>query len=381
MGHRKTTRGTTSGRPYKWIILMAMIFLLMTPTLAQRDNPPPPPDDDTVTVAPTEPPRGRTILDDVWVTTQDRVNLRLGPGRNWDVLTVVPNNTTLQATGRTAEGDWIQVAWEEPLEEGVIDAATIDGVTYGWIIDWLLVWSGDILTLPVDGVETVSFARRVNPTITIGPGTLYYRDGVDPSTQVAQTITEPTEVELTGRIGEPVTDGYYWIQFRLEGEYFWTATWETGNIRSFRELPDGAYIYTYGRLLIQLRNEINRARGTLSSIGRRWRNLANEGTTSCNNIPADAALDDNSFSQADLNREPVYVPSARALLAAIDQINAAIARFRDVCSGTERIIDPEEVRLALIDLDEAERNLNLALLLLDPIERRDPLLGNVPQGQ
>ena len=320
---------------------------------------------------------GRVILTDVWVTTQDRSNFRVGPGLIWDVLTVLPPGETLRATGRTNDGRWIQIAYEGEVNPDATDAATLDGITYGWVRDFLLIWTGDILTLPVDGVQTVSTARRAGPTITIDADTRVYRDGIDPDYRI-NLVSEPTEVELTGRIGTP-GGGYYWLQFRYNGQYYWTATWEVGAIRNFFLLPDGSYIYSYGTLLIELRQEISDNSNTLNNIARRWEGLDRGEQVSCNGIPAPAGFGELSFEEGDLQREPIYIPPARALQDSIANTNAAIDAFRDVCarSGADRFVRPEEVAAALEQIDTAGRNLNLARTLLGPLSVRDPLLGNI----
>jgi len=332
-------------------------------------------DDEDDGIPPAQP--GRPILTDVWVTTQDRSNLRAGPGLIWDVLTVLPASETLRATGRTADGDWIQIAYEGDITTDAPEDVTVDGVTYGWVRDFLLVWSGDILTLPVDGVQTLSSARRIGPTITIDADTRVYRDGIDPDYRI-DLVTEPTEVELTGRIGSP-SGGYYWLQFRYNGQYYWTATWEVGAIRNFFLLPDGSYIYAYGTLLIELRREISELVDTLNIIAIRWQRLDRGEEVSCNGIPSPAVIDERSFEEVDLQREPAYIPPARALQDAIINTNNAIEAFRDVCSrtGEDRFVRPEEVSAALAEVDAALRNLNLARTLLGPLSVRDPLLGNI----
>ncbi|MBZ0286772.1 MAG: SH3 domain-containing protein, partial [Anaerolineae bacterium] len=74
----------------------------------------------------------------IYVTTQDFVSLRTGPGRDFYRITVVAPVVTLQAVGRTADTRWIQVEYEDQL---------------GWIASFLLVWSGNVTTLPVDGIN------------------------------------------------------------------------------------------------------------------------------------------------------------------------------------------------------------------------------------
>jgi len=100
---------------------------------------------------------------EVWVTTQDYANLRLSHGENWEILTRLDYGITLQASGRSYDGRWIQVMYEGDIDH---PDATINGVTYGWVAYWLLVWTGDIFELPVDGVKTVRIARPSRARLT-----------------------------------------------------------------------------------------------------------------------------------------------------------------------------------------------------------------------
>lgn len=323
-------------------------------------------------------PVNAQTVDEVWVTVQDFAVLRVGPGPRFERLTVIAPGTTLRATGRTSNGDWLQVAYEgelPPEASELAEASSIDGVTYGWIAYWLLVWTGDILSLPVDGVETVAYARITEFTVTIGPETYIYVDGIDPSTRVFGLVSEATEVELTGRVGT-ATGGFFWLQFEYEGAYYWTGSWEIEPPRGYLSLPDGAYLYTFGRLRNQLVLEYNANLAIFRRIAGLWRRLDEGGEVSCNSIPSLAGFEDSSFSPADLGREPVFVPIVRALEIAVEQTNTAIGLFEDVCSreGAERFVTPGDIQAALSFIDEAERNLIVVFTLVTPLTARDPLL-------
>ena len=85
----------------------------------------------------------------VWVTTQDFSSLRIGPGTAFERITVLDPEVTLPAVGRTSSVSWVQVIYEgEP----------------GWIFSPLLIWSGDVISLPVDGIITTRFIRRAIAT-------------------------------------------------------------------------------------------------------------------------------------------------------------------------------------------------------------------------
>jgi hypothetical protein len=312
-------------------------------------------------------------LSEVYVTTQDYAALRAGPGRHWDRLAVLPHSVTLRATGRTVDAQWIQVAYEGPLEPGARTEFTVGTVTYGWVAYYLLTWTGDILQLPIDGIITIPIAREAGPTIVLVPGDYaVYAGDVIPAERIANPITTPVTVEVTGRLGS-ADGGYFWLQFKYNRQYYWIPTWVIVPPRGYRQLPDAAYLYPYGRLLTQLQTELRRASGVLDDIGGRWRALDAGRPTTCNKIPENFALRKGSFTPADLNREPLYGPTAAALESAQDSINAALQKFRDACAG-ERAIAASVVQAGLNDVREAERYLNVAQILLVPLEQQNPLL-------
>lgn len=312
----------------------------------------------------------------VHVTVQDNTVLRAGPGTNWDRLAVLPYGSTWRATARSLDGDWVQIAYDGPLQEGARTDFTRDGVTYGWVAYWLLVWTGDILTLPIDGSAFVPTARTAPVTMIISPDEYIYRDVVDPSTRVVGLIESPVRVEVTGRIGNP-RGGFFWIQFKYNNEFYWTGTWATGVPTGVMAVPDGTYLYPFGRLLDQTRRDYGQARAVYSDIGSRWLALNQGQATTCNNIPDDIASRGTGFRSLDLSLEPLFGPVAQALAGAETALNRALAKFRAICGPleTRAPVTPEAVAAALADVREAETQLNTVGLLLTPFERRDPLLG------
>ena len=311
----------------------------------------------------------------VYVTVQDQTALRAGPGTGWNRLAVLPFGTTYRAVGRTVDGDWIQIAYEGQLEDDARPEFTIDGVTYGWVASWLLIWSGDVLDLPIDGVVAVPIARAAGPTIVIGPQTRVYRDVVDPSTLVPSPASSPVTVEVTGRLGSTAS-GYFWLQFKMAGHFYWTASWEVGVPRGYSQLPDAAYLYPYSRLTVLLRQNLEAAHTILYDIGGRWRALDSGQTTTCNDIPDDVNLPE--FRPTDLRIEPVFAPTALALETSERSINAALALFRTACADPTLQVSADMTHEALMNVEVAERNFALLGYLLGPIQRRDPVLGNVP---
>src|SRR5687768_376258 len=101
---------------------------------------------------------------DVYVTTQDFVSLRAGPAERFERYDVIAPATTLPAIGRSANMQWVQVDY--------------NGVA-GWISALYLVWSGNIVQLPVDGINREPFVRRAIAWGITFRDTPLYRYGVD----------------------------------------------------------------------------------------------------------------------------------------------------------------------------------------------------------
>jgi hypothetical protein len=309
----------------------------------------------------------------VYVTVQDNTALRAGPGVNWEQLAALPYGTTYHATGRTIDGDWIQIAYDGVLEPGARTEFTIDGVTYGWVAYWLLVWTGNILDLPIDGVVAVPIARAAGPTMVIGPNSFVYEGVVDPTTRVPSPATSPVTVEVTGRLGS-VDSGYFWLQFKMGGKYYWTGSWAVGVPGGYFELPDAAYLYPYSRLTYLLIQNTQDAQAILGDIGGRWYALSSGQPVTCNDIPDNLVLTD--FSATDLNIVPTFAPTAVWLSDTQTNINAALSQFREVCQQEIRQVSPEDIQAALANIETAARNLNVLENLLVPFQQHDPVFGD-----
>lgn len=326
-------------RVARWILAVPVMLLLLVGhgTSAQE-------------TAPDIPDTG------VYVTTQDFSSLRAGPGKNWERLAVVPPVTTLPAVGRSAATDWIQVVY--------------DGQT-GWIYYTLLVWSGRIFDLPVDGVNPEPFARGFEvEAYTIRETPLYAR-GVSPDDQVG-TLPEDTQVEVTARLGDP--GGYIQLQVRHEGNLYWVGSWnlrvEDGLLRNVLDL---SYRYAFGRLLSDFERDINEGSNRLNRIADQWTTIDAGGSVNCDRIPS--RLSPRRVSDADVNSEPVFRPAADALDDAIGHVNTAIAALDDACNRDTLFLTRQEVNQALNEVDAARRNYNLTQSLLRSLQRRDPLRG------
>jgi hypothetical protein len=289
----------------------------------------------------------------VWVTTQDFSSFRAGPGTGFERLAVIDPEVTLMAVGRTASVSWVQVVYEGEL---------------GWINAILLVWSGNITTLPVDGINPAPFVRRAGAIGVTTRETPLYTFEIGPEFYVG-SLPEGTQVELTGRLGGT---GFFRFQILYEGQLYWVGSW---NIRvtggNYLRLLDVAYLFPYGRLVNSLESSLADALGAFNRIQRIWTDLSYGVSVSCGNeIP----LAERDIAEGDVSREPLFAPAVTALDAAIADINYAISTFEDVCNRTEPYLEPSEVTEVLGRLATAERNLVLAGSLLEPLRIRNPLL-------
>lgn len=305
----------------------------------------------------------------VYVTIQRNASLRAGPGTNWERLAVISFGTTLRATGRTLDANWIQVAYSGQRDTDAYPETLINGVTYGWIASELLIWTGSVLELTVDGVPTVDFARAVGRIILITPEQPIYVGLVGPTEQVAYPLEGAAYVEATGRLGEG-ENFQYWVQIKANGNFYWVSTVGFAP----RNLPDASYLYSVGRLNITLSRNLSRLRQTLGDISARWSTLGSGAPTSCNNIPADLILP--SFNEVDVNREPVYRALNTALTAAVASTQSAINRFREICASPTTPVTIETITLALDDVFDAQHYLNVISLLNEPLEGLDPYSGS-----
>lgn len=293
----------------------------------------------------------------VWVTTQDFVSLRTGPGRGFSRLTVVDPAVTLPAVGRSPDGRWIQVDYNGQR---------------GWIYYTLLVWSGDIVQLPIDGVDPNPYVRRLNVAAVTTRETPIYRREVTPQDQIG-TIPAGVTVEMVGRLGE---GSFYSVQIEYLDQTYWVGSWNlsvTGRSPTAR-LFDTSYLYSYSRIASQLENDVNRSYSGLQAINTLWIRLAVGESVSCGSVPTFVSA--NRALVTDAASQPSFAPLVRSLESANGHINTAISLFADACSrtGDQFVITQNEVVTALAELEVAGRDLVLVTSLLSPLQRRDPIL-------
>jgi uncharacterized protein YraI len=280
----------------------------------------------------------------VWATTQDFSSLREGPGLHFARLTVVPPAITVPVLGRTANGRWVQVEYNGQR---------------GWVVYWLLVWSGDLASAPVDGVGTRP-TIRLGVTATILDNTVLFDRDFLPT---ELTLPEGTLVEITGRQG---TGLYIWMQIRYQGQYYWVRSWEIEDAGGvYTTVFDVSYLNPYFRFRTGLDRDISSAVNTLLRIESIWERLAVGETVSCN-VPGYA---NRRLSDAEVRRLARFTPLVVALDNAIADINSAVSTFADACGreGERLFLTERDVRAALDVLNRARRNLVLARSLLNSL--------------
>jgi uncharacterized protein YraI len=325
----------------KHLLMLMLLALFSLNTFAAQDEP----------EATPEPP-----VYTVYVTTQDFSSLRTGPGMDFDRITVLEPVTTLPAIGRTADTRWMQVVYDGQL---------------GWVAAILLVWTGDVTQLPVDGINPAPFVRRAGAIGVTTRETPIYRTQITPEDQVG-TIPAGVEVELAGRLGE---QGFFRFQINYQGQLYWVGSW---NIRvisgNFRRLLDAAYLFPYGRLVLGLQENLAITIGSFNQIKGVWQRLDRGDQISCDPIPTFAR---RTITDGDVRIESSFGPAVAALDAGITSTNAAISSFEDLCNSTDNTLTREDIDAAFLYIADAERNLLLAASLLEPLRIRNPLLNTL----
>ncbi len=304
---------------------------------------------------------------DVFVTTQDYLKLRVGPGTLWEVITVLPPGTTLRATGRVSS--WVQVLYQP-------DGA--DAPVHGWLYRNLLIWTGDINSLPLDGVEPEPFARIQRSTVTLRPDMLIYHNLIF---GIGDRVQEPLpceDVELTGHLGNGT---YNWLQFWCDGDYYWVGSYyffsrSTNSDYVFSYSTSGNnFHYRYGDLIIALKNAgvtIRRRTDWIASI---WDQLGRGQQVSCASPPD--ILQPVPISTDDLAQYPGFTVPVQALSQAMTRTNDAITLFQTACNqnNTHPLVAAETVAAAQASVTEARNNLYIAQQFYYPLANRDPYAG------
>ncbi len=300
-----------------------------------------------------------SVETEVYVTTQFNLNFREGPGLNWPVIETLQPAITMPAIGRTADTGWVQIVYDGQL---------------GWVAAPYVVWTGDIITLPVDGRFFDNYIRRVGVQAVTVHETPYYQGWVDPSAQVG-VLPEGTAVEVVGRLGYR-RNLMFNVMVLYEEEIYWLGAWNL-NLEGGRysSVLDNAYRNAYTRLVREFSSDISTGENRLRSIEGIWFRLQRGETVSCAFPPS--ALPERTVSDIDLQSEPQFSYVASALDIAIGRTNTAIAMFGDACNRADTFITQQDVRVALDEVNSARQNFNVARSLLASLQRRDPLIGDI----
>jgi uncharacterized protein YraI len=158
-----------------------------TPNPTATPTPTPMPPAPTDTPLPTAPPPVPTSVASPTpaptpqpgaVVAVDLLNLRAGPGTNYDILTMMEEGTSLKVVGRTEANDWLKVV-------------TTDGQE-GWVFTEMVTVSGDLGAIAVaqapatptplpSPTPEAPTATAEPPTPTPKPGILLEDDFSDPA--------------------------------------------------------------------------------------------------------------------------------------------------------------------------------------------------------
>jgi hypothetical protein len=223
----------------------------------------------------------------------------------------------------------------------------------------------------VDGVEPAPFIRRATVQGVTSRETPLYRHDLGPGDYLG-VLPEGVNIEAVGRLGFN-TQGFYRLQIFHEGQMYWVGAWNIRIVEGDPEqLLDMSYLYPYGRLASILRTDIARNTEILVSIEDVWLRLQTGAAVSCEISTPDAR---RAATDTDVIEEPVFQPLVAALDASINSLNAATSRFEDACLREDSFLTEQDVRLALADVENARRNLNIAASLLVSLQVRDPLIG------
>ncbi len=131
-----------------------------------------------------------------------QLNVRSGPGLNYNVISMVYGNDTLSLTGRTADNGWLQVRLPPIGQEGWVMARYVE------------IGSGSINDLPIINGGTPPSPLPVSPTATVAVNQLNVRGGPGLGYNVIATLGWGDHAPLLGRS----SDGK-WLQIQVSSPY------------------------------------------------------------------------------------------------------------------------------------------------------------------
>lgn len=171
----------------------------------------------------------------VTLTTTHDVNLRAGPGVNYDRLAVIPAGTGLTATARDFHSAHFGMSWFQVEYLGLT----------GWVSAYYVTWSGDYFALHIDNYDPPPGAPT--PTdplpvpaagdVTVSAARWYtnVRSGPGFSYPIIGTIREDDLMIVSARwgYGNPM-----WLRITFNGQEAWVAFWAVKLEGEWRTLPD-----------------------------------------------------------------------------------------------------------------------------------------------
>ncbi len=138
-----------------------------------------------------------------------KVNVRNGPGTEYELLGVLNSSDVVFITGKDADGKWIQIEF----------ASSPDGK--GWITAELL-QMGNIETVPIIGSTADVTATPTDTTPTPSAiSILAMQDGDSMQAPLAAVTFSPTgsrTLQVSGDVSAPDGDLEDWIQFTTDGK-------------------------------------------------------------------------------------------------------------------------------------------------------------------
>ena len=160
----------------------------------------------------------------VAITTPYLMNVRSGPGLDYEVITTVPEGTRASIYGRDPLDDWFQVQIEGV--DGMVwiyqDLTTVEGSLDG--VRFLQQWEIDLIARPGDGPLAITTPDILN--VRSGPGLDY---------DILTTVTKGTQATIIG-IGP--NSEWYKVNLGVLSEPAWIyagLTTVTGSLASVRQ--------------------------------------------------------------------------------------------------------------------------------------------------
>lgn len=225
------------------------------------------------------------------LVNRDEVNVRIAPALGAEVVAFVDAGFTAQATGRSADGQWLRIDFNG---------------SEAWIgLAVLTVLNGDINVLPVADPRSIPYGGFESPrsgpssatsTITgrLADSGLRLRAGPGTAYPVLANPPRYTVFTLHGR-----TRDNQWLQVNFEGTLGWLVTgWvEIQNGASIVSLPidgivadsapaSGEGTENYVATLRLMLDRVNIAQGSVDSIRGTWTTVALGDRAACQNFPA-----------------------------------------------------------------------------------------------